>query len=253
MNQSVIKALNLLKFFTLENPKLSLAEIARLSGLTKPTAYRLLRALEKEGFLTRNEHNLEDKDYMLGLRLFELGNLVAEGMEIRKIALPYMEELRNEINEVVHLVILDRNEAVYVERVETDRPVKLFTRIGLRTPLYAGSAPRLLLAYMNDNEKEEILKNLKLSPFTKTTVKNIDTLRELLIEIKQNGYSISNGEFVPGTMGMSVPIKNYTANVIASLTVAIPGDHFTEGQTTEIITRLRFTAEEISRKCGYNS
>ncbi|MBU8878422.1 IclR family transcriptional regulator [Bacillus sp. FJAT-29790] len=253
MNQSVVKALRLLQYFTLENPKLSLAEIARSSGLAKPTAYRLLRALEEEGFLTRNEHNLEDKNYMLGLRLFELGNIVAEGMELRKIALPYMEELRNQINEVVHLVILDRTEAVYVERVETDRPMKLFTRIGLRTPLYAGSAPRLLLAYMNESEKEEILKEMKLEPFTKSTVKNIDHLRTLLNDIKTNGYSISYGEFVPGTLGMSVPIKNHTSDVIASLTVAIPGDHFDERQTTNILERLQLTARQISRKCGFNT
>ncbi|KAB2333271.1 IclR family transcriptional regulator [Cytobacillus depressus] len=253
MNQSVIKALRLLQYFTLENPKRSLADISKYSGLAKPTAYRMLRALEEEGFLMRNEHNLEDKDYQLGLRLFELGNIVAEGMELRKIALPYMEELRNEINEVVHLVILDRMEAVYVERVETDRPMKLFTRIGLRTPLYAGSAPRLLLAFMKEQEQEEILKEIKLSPFTESTVKNIDQLRALLKEIKANGYSISYGEFVSGTLGMSVPIKNHTANVIGSLTVAIPGDHFQEEKTSEIIERLLLKAEEISRKCGFTS
>ncbi|MFE8697870.1 IclR family transcriptional regulator [Cytobacillus sp. FJAT-53684] len=251
MNQSVIKALRLLQYFSLETPKLSLADIARYSGLTKPTAYRLLKSLEEEGFLTRNDHNPDDKDYMLGLRLFELGNIVAEGMELRKIALPYMERLRNEMNEVVHLVILDRKEAVYVERVETDQPVKLFTRIGLRTPLYAGSAPRLLLAFMKESEREQILNEMKIAPFTESTVKSIDELRSLLDDIKANGYSVSYGEFVPGTLGMSVPIKNHTATVIASLTVVIPGDNFSEEKKSEMISQLQFIANEISRKCGY--
>jgi IclR family transcriptional regulator, KDG regulon repressor len=253
MNQSVIKALKLLNYFTLENPRLSLADIARMSGLTKPTAYRLLKSLEEEGFLTRNDHNPDDKDYMLGLRLFELGNMVAEGMELRKIALPYMESLRNAINEVVHLVILDRNEALYVERVETDQPMKLSTRIGLRTPLYAGSAPRLLLAYMNENDRKQILNEMKISPFTQSTVKNVEELQLLLDEIKENGYSVSFNELLPGTLGISVPIKNHKSAVIASLTIAIPGGHFSEKKMNGIIQQLQLTAKQISEKYGYCS
>jgi IclR family transcriptional regulator, KDG regulon repressor len=245
--------LRLLQYFNLESPKRSLAELSRLSGLSKPTTYRLLKALEDEGFLARNDHKTDDRHYQLGLRLFELGNLVAEGMQLRRIALPYMEKLRDDINEVVHLVILDRGEALYIERVETDKPLKLFTRIGLRTPLYAGSAARLLFAYMEETEQEEILKNMHLSPFTDSTVKTVEELKALLKDIRQKGYSISFGEYVSGTLGLSVPIRNHTEHVIASLTVAIPGSHFSSTGQEIIIQRLQVTAQLISSKLGYSA
>jgi len=252
MNQSVAKALRLLQFFTPERPRLTLAEISRLSGLSKPTAYRLLKALEEEGFLARNSIDHEDKQYQLGLRLFELGNLVAEQLEVRKIARPYMERLRDEVNEVVHLVILDRGHAVYVERVENDRPMSLFTRIGLRTPLYVGSAPRLLLAYMEETEREEILRQMKLQPYTEATITDPAELRKVLEEIRNRGHSISYGEHVPGTLGLSVPIRDHTGSVIASLTIAIPGHNFTSEQIEYLIAKLKQTAREISRKCGFS-
>jgi len=251
MNQSIGKALKLLQFFTLERPKLTLADVARLSGLSKPTAYRFLKTLEEEGFLTRSNRQNEEKQYQLGLRLFELGNLVAEQLEVRKVALPYMERLRDEVQEVVHLVILDREHAVYVERVETDQPVRLFTRNGLRTPLYVGSAPRLLLAYMKEEEREEILRRMELSPYTQATITNLAELRRVLEEIRENGHSISFGEYVAGTLGISVPIHDHRGTVIASLTIAIPGDHFTTERTSFLLSMLKQTAQEISRSFGY--
>src|SRR5690625_1991232 len=104
MNQSVIKALGILDLFV-EEKELSLQEIADMSEIPKPTAYRLLSTLENCGMLYKVKVSTHDSRYGLGLKLLELGNLVSERLELREIAVPYMEKLAEEINEVIHLVI----------------------------------------------------------------------------------------------------------------------------------------------------
>ncbi|RKJ33402.1 IclR family transcriptional regulator, partial [Butyricicoccus sp. 1XD8-22] len=81
--------------------------------MPKPTVYRLLSSLEYMGFLTKSKNSIHDVRYQLGIKLLELGGLVADGLELRKSALPHMQLLQSEINETVHLVIRDGDEAVY--------------------------------------------------------------------------------------------------------------------------------------------
>lgn len=105
MNQSVKKALGLLELFTEDRPELTLKDIADLSGMPKPTVYRLLTTLEASGFLYKIKDNVHDSRYRLGLKLLELGQMVSNQLELREISLPFMERLANEINEVIHLEI----------------------------------------------------------------------------------------------------------------------------------------------------
>src|SRR5699024_333800 len=130
MNKSVHKAFKLLDLFTEDEPELTLKEIARRSGTPKPTAYRLLSTLESGGFLDKTKKTEHDSRYRLGLKLLELGHLVSAQLELREVARPYMEKLAHAINEVIHLVIVNNREAVYIEKVDSTRALRLYTRIG---------------------------------------------------------------------------------------------------------------------------
>src|SRR5699024_2586005 len=116
MNQSVIKALGILELFV-EEKELSLQEISEKANLPKPTAYRMLTTLQFCGMLYKTKESTHDSRYGLGLKLLEYGNLVSERLELRAIALPHMEKLARDINEVIHLVIARQQEAVYIEKV----------------------------------------------------------------------------------------------------------------------------------------
>ncbi|MGE8203120.1 IclR family transcriptional regulator [Heyndrickxia sp. NPDC080065] len=250
MNQSIIKALSLLDFFTEEKPELSLKEITDLVQLPKPTVYRLLTSLEYCGFLTKTKDSEYDKRYKLGLKLMELGQLVSDQLELRKIALPHMKRLANEINEVVHLVIVQHHEAVYIEKVESTHALRLFTRIGKRSPLYLGSGPKLLLAFLPEKKRVEIIDESNLYNFNQILL-NKDQLKKEIEEIKTNGFAISYGEQDEGTIGVSYPIYNYHGEVIASLAVSGPSYRF-EGEHLEVIKESTMKiAESISSEMGY--
>ncbi|GAB3805523.1 IclR family transcriptional regulator [Virgibacillus kimchii] len=251
MNQSVLKALKLLDLFTEDTYELSLKEISLRSNLPKPTAYRLLSSLEEAGFLNKTKESEHDSRYRLGLKLLDLGQLVADKLEVRKIALPYMQQLGREINEVVHLVVINHGEATYIEKVDSTRALRLYTRVGKSAPLYAGSGPKLLLAYLPEEKQEKIIQLAKSATFPNGKPIKMDELRKDLNQIREEGFSWSSGEQDEDTTGISYPIFDYRNEVVAALGVSGLSTHFT-GEHLELIKKKTYqTAGEISDKLGF--
>lgn len=251
MNQSVRKALTILDLF-IDNEELSLHEITKKAKLSKPTTYRLLSTLETAGLLYKKKDGPHDSRYGLGLKLLELGELVADRLELRKIALPYMENLAKEVNEVVHLVIINQQEATYIEKVNSRRALSLHTNIGRSTPLYVGSGPKMLLAFLSNEEQDIIignkpLKTLRYEPIEKRK------LKEELRNIKENHYAISVGEQDADTTGVSFPIFNHEHKLVAALAVSGLSTRFI-GEKLEVIKQKgKQSALEISNQLGYKS
>ncbi|GGK04048.1 HTH-type transcriptional regulator KipR [Lentibacillus kapialis] len=251
MNQSVIKALKLLNYFSPDTPELTLKEIAGRAGIPKPTAYRLLSALESGNFLYKTKDNEHDSKYRLGLKLLELGQIVSDQLEIRAIALSDMQTLAADINEVIHLVIANQDEATYIEKVDSSRALRLNTRVGKNSPLYLGSGPKMLLANMSGARQEEILAESKLHQAVKSGTINKEELLQELRTIYEEGYAYSIGEQDADTTGISYPIYDYSSQVIAALAVSGLSSHF-EGDNLELLKmKSKATAEAISRKLGY--
>jgi IclR family transcriptional regulator, KDG regulon repressor len=253
MNQSVIKAIKLLDFFTDQIPELILKEIAELSDLPKPTAYRLLASLEACGFLVKQKDSEHDSRFRLGLKLMELGFLVADQLELRKIARPWMEKLAEELNEVIHLVIVNEevDEAIYIEKVDSKRALRLYTKIGKNSPLYLGSGPKLLLAHLEEKKQEKILAQSDLHYFTYQNPIAKQQLIDELNKIKKEGYSISEGEQDVDTIGISYPIYNHHQKVVAALGVSGLSSHFEGENLNYIKEHTKRVAMEISYELGY--
>lgn len=246
MNQSVKKALHLLNLFDENNYELSLKEISERANLPKPTAYRLLTTLESMNYVYKEKESEHDTRYRLGLKLLELGQLVSDRLEVRRIAYSYMEELASSIQEAVHLVVVNHDEATYVEKVESNKAIRLYTRIGKNAPLYMGSGPKLLLAYLPKDKQEEILHDAELEGKI-----NSERFKKELVEIQKKGYSYSVGEQDENTTGISYPIFDYRNHVIAALTVSGLSTYFEGENLTNIKMKTKETAENISRKLGF--
>ncbi|WP_047984740.1 IclR family transcriptional regulator [Ornithinibacillus californiensis] len=244
MNQSVKKALKLLNLFDEKNYELSLKEISERANLPKPTAYRLLTTLESMNYVYKLKENEHDSRYRLGLKLLELGQLVSDQLEVRRIAYPYMEKLANDIQEAVHLVVINHREAIYIEKVESNKAIRLYTRIGKSSPLYIGSGPKMLLANLSEEKQEEILDEAENKI-------NRETFKKELSRIRTEGYSYSIGEQDENTTGISYPIYDYRNQVIAALTVSGLSTYFEGENLTEIKTKTEETAARISRKLGF--
>lgn len=246
MNQSVKKALSLLNLFDEKTYELSLKEISERSKLPKPTAYRLLTTLESMNYVYKLKENEHDSRYRLGLKLLELGKLVSDQLEVRRIAFPYMETLANEIQEAVHLVVINHNEAIYIEKVESSKAIRLYTRIGKSSPLYVGSGPKLLLANLPKEKQEVIISQAE----TKGKINRLK-FEEELQRIRMEGYSYSISEQDENTTGISYPIYDYRNRVIAALTISGLSTYFEGDNLKSIKAKSEEAAEVISRKLGF--
>ncbi|PAV30871.1 hypothetical protein CIL05_03900 [Virgibacillus profundi] len=250
MSQSLLKAIRLLDCF-MKKPELSLIELTELSNLPKTTVFRLVSSLEEGGLLVKVRNSSHDVKYRMGLKLLELGNHVSEQLEYKKAAFHHMRKLNEKIDELVHMVVLEGDEAVYVEKMDSTKPVRLVVEVGRRAPLYAGSAPKVLLAGMDETSLELYLSNLEMKKFTENTIDNIDDLKKEIQEIKDKGYAFSKSEHFKDTIGFSYPIYNYNGKTVAALGVSIPITDYTDERKGLILEELKQTVQNIWRDLGY--
>lgn len=229
------------------NHKLSLNEIVELSGIPKTSVHRMVGSLEDMGFISKDH----DGHYSLGLLLLEFGQLVAQRLDIRQMALPIMEALRDDVGEAVNLILKDNKEALYIEKLDTTHPVRLFTKVGRRSPLYAGACSRAILAFLTNEEQDDYLNEIDLKPYSSGTIIDKKKLKMALEQSRLNGYAISYSELENNTCSVAAPIFDYTGHVIGGLSVAGPDVRFNEERLPELIQNVKQAADEISNKLGW--
>ncbi|MGP4073375.1 IclR family transcriptional regulator [Piscibacillus sp. B03] len=250
MSKSLVKAINLLDCFKNQS-SLTLSDLTDISGLPKTTVFRLISSLEETGLIIKDRNSQHEVSYRLGLRLLQYGNMVKEGLTYNKIALPYMEELNEQLDELVHLTIEEGDQAVYVETMGSKKPVRLVVKVGQRAPLYAGSAPKVLLAYKSEKEIEHYLDHIEIKKLALNTITEKDDIKKDLKIIRERGYSVSRSEHFKDTVGFSAPIFDYNGNVVAALGVSTPMRELTEQDEEEILKSVIENSEKISKELGY--
>jgi len=246
--RAVERALDILLLFTLEEPEISLAEISRRLGLSKSTVHRLVTALQKKGFVQQNPEN---QKYAPGMALLQLGHLVSERLDMGRIARPLMRRLEQETGETVNLSVPVDGYRVCIEKVESHQDVRQFVEIGKRLPIYCGASGKVLMAYMEPSEVDDIVRRTGLRPYTSRTLADPAALKEELAAIRRRGYATSTGERVDGASSVSAPVRDGTGRVVASLTISGPSFRFTPEKVLDFVDKLLQAANELSRALEY--
>src|SRR4051812_42608008 len=125
--QSIERALTIFEMFDGGADELGILDISERMELPKSTVHGIIKTLEVRGYLVQNNNT---KKYKLGIRLFELGNIVSKGLDIKEKAALYLEEVFNQTNETVHLVRFENNEAIYVDKRESDSAIRMYSQVG---------------------------------------------------------------------------------------------------------------------------
>jgi len=250
-NCSLDKALYILNFYCDQKDTLGLSELSRLSGIPKATVYRILSTMVDRGFLQKVDVMGKESQYKLGFKFLELGNIVSNNIELKTIAKPYMEKIKESINESSQIIVRSGNEAIYIDKLECDRPVKAYTRMGRRAPLYAGACPRAILSFLPDEEINKILNSVELVKYARNTVTDIDEIWKLIREARKLGYTISYSELADETFAIGAPIRDHKRNVVGSLSIVGPENRLNEKTIDLYISEVLKAAEGISEALGY--
>jgi DNA-binding IclR family transcriptional regulator len=246
--KSIKSALDVLNCFTDDNREQGVSEISRQLGMHKSKVSRILSTLATGDLLVKSESN---RKYRLGPKILRWAAILLSQTELRTLALPYMEELKRKTGETVNLFVLEGDCRICIERVESPQGIRMVSRIGEPIPLPAGAVGKLLLAYLPEKKRKELIKRVKLTHVTPKTITCKKELDNELQKIRKQGFAKSFQERVPLAGSLAAPIKNYTGEVIAALSIGGPVMRFTPQRVREYLISLKETAHQISRELGY--
>ncbi|NMA83784.1 MAG: IclR family transcriptional regulator [Epulopiscium sp.] len=248
--QSVDRALSILEVISDYSDGLGITDISEKVSLHKSTVHRLLGTLIYKGFV---EQDLTTNKYKISLKLYELGSKRIEGLDILKISKPYTQALMREINEVVHLVIRDENDIVYIDKVEANNTIRMASTIGRRSPLYCTSVGKAILAFTDDEEVEEIWENSNIKKLTENTITNFDNFKKELEIIREQGYAEDDEENELGVRCIGAPVFNHKGEVEGAISISGPTIRVTRNKVEKIADSVKKYAGLISRELGYKS
>jgi DNA-binding IclR family transcriptional regulator len=165
---------------------------------------------------------------------------------------PVLEALVRECNETTYVAILKDFNIIYLDAVETDMTVRVVPRVGSRLPAYCTAAGKVQIAYMSDEELENLVPHKELKRYTNNTITDRETLKKQLKEIVVQGYAIDNEELDIGVRCVSAPIRDYTRRIIGAVSISGPSMRFLDERVDkELIPLVKKAAEEISTKLGF--
>lgn len=246
VDATAVKSLRALEWICLRDMPTGVTEMSVALGIAKSNAHRILATLASTGFV----RHTGDGRYAATLKAWEIGSAVLAGIDFREVARPIMQRLSRLSGESVHISILDRDEVIYIDKVEGHHPVRAYSRIGGRAPAYAVATGKVLLAFA-DNVEEHLPDGF--GEFTGKTVRSRAALMKELKEVRKTGYAFNRGEWNEGVCGLAAPVRNDRDEVICALGISGPVSRLSAERLKVQAPQVLAAAREFSHECGYRA
>ncbi|UCC41363.1 MAG: helix-turn-helix domain-containing protein [Candidatus Aminicenantes bacterium] len=249
---SLARGLSVLEAFDPANPKMGIAELAKQTGLSKSTVFRLVQTLRSLGYII---YTGDERKFTLGPKVLSLGFAVLSSMELREVAQPYLLELSSRVKETVYLAVLVGWKLIYVERIKTQQIVNINLHVGSRLELYNTAMGRVLAAFQSEGWLSGYIKYLKQLPEAKEYWKhNGQKLLEMLEEVRKNDFAVNNEELTPGLRSIASPIRNREGRVVAAVNIAVSSSLYSlQRLKRELRYPLRNATHAVSLALGFEA
>ena len=213
-------------------------------GLPKPTIHRLFATLEEEGLLQRD---LDGRTYSPGPRLRAIAGGVLSSLRIRTARQAILRNLSREIGETCNIALPERDGMVYLERVETEWPLRIQLPIGTEVPFYCTASGKMYLSSLKSNHLKSLLGAIELKKRTTNTITDISALVKELKQIRKQGYSLDREEFMADMIALAVPISDMNGRAMATLAFHAPTHRVKIEEAIGFLEPLRAASAELSR------
>lgn len=245
---SIERALSVLQCLGQSKRGFSISEIGRRLKIPKSSAHLILTTLERRGFLQKNT---QTGRYHFGLQLVSLSRSAIENLDLREEAKPFLHSLMEESGLTVHLAVLERDEAVIVEKVEAPGLVRLASWIGRRLDVNCTGVGKALIAFLPDEELDYLLKTKDFARHNNRTLVSKSALRKELTLVRQLGYALDNEEDEPGLCCLGAPVFGHNGRAVAAISVAGTASQIRSERVPLLARQVMRAARGISTRLGY--
>ena len=239
--QAVIKAIDLLETLAQDGDRPSITIIEKKLGLSRNKAFRLLATLEDKGLVERDALT---GTYMLGLQAFQMAQHILKSTNLIRLAHPVMEELARKLDEAIYITVMNNDEVLFLDMVDSFQQVKAVDLVGKRFPFFTNAAGKVLKSVSSID--------LRTKGSKKRNIPDPQLLEIELDEIRKKGVAVDFGGLGDGICAVAVVIRDYAGKVVGALTLLAPSFRMLQERLEqEIIPSMIEGAEELSMKFGY--
>lgn len=239
--QTIDRAMTIAKVLISKENGLTISDLSNECELPLSTLHRLLKAMIKQDMVQQDQ---ETKLYSIGTIWMEYGLKTYDTLNYIAKIRPELIQLMNDVGETVYLSKPVGFEALIIERFDnTNNPIRIYDRLGLRIPMNIGAANKAMLAYMPLEKSRGILTSLMKE-------EELPEMEALLVNIKKQGYAVSHGEQTEGTSSIAIPFLNRFGEVIGAISIGFINYNLTDSRMEFLIEKVVASGVNISRKMG---
>lgn len=247
---SLAHGLTVLEAVAAHQEPIPLATLANAVGMKKTSTWRLVHTLVHLGYVRQDP---KTRTFRPAPRVLALGYSYFDGLDLKQLSAPFLQDLAAHFNETVNLAVQDSDSLVYVERIRTPQIININLHVGSRLPLFNTSLGRALLCDAPADWLDEYMDRIADDPRSKDYLGNGKRgLLKLLDETRKQGYSLNDEELVKGLRSVAAPIRGAGNEIVAAIGIAVPSSRVTVADLKrDYVQQLLATAEKISMALGY--
>lgn len=244
---SMMNGFRVIEAFSIEHPVLGVTEIAERVGMHKSTVSRTLTTLREAGYVERDP---DSGRFRLGLGIISLAGPILAHLDVRRAALPILEDATEVTRETTALTVWNRDEAIVVEQVTSPRQVMQQASIGTRYHRFESSSVRVFLAYIPEHKAKDVYRT-SIRRRSDTPISMNEFTDELAL-IRSQGYAINDGLTSAEETGISAPVHDFRGSVVGAITLSAPRFRINPDRLHYLAEQIVTSADSLSSRLGFH-